>query len=64
MSSTAETLKDNSLPTGSRGRHRVNNVIWPWLLVAMALFLNAARTLVDYEVPLLGIKPGSSRLPR
>ena len=54
---TASTLKDNSLPTGSR------EDIGKQCDLAMVIggdgtFLNAARTLVDYEVPLLGINLG------
>jgi len=54
---TAEMLKDNSLPTGSRDE------IGEQCDLAMVIggdgtFLNAARTLVNYEVPLLGINLG------
>ena len=54
---TAEMLKDNSLPTGSRDE------IGKQCDLAMVIggdgtFLNAARTLVEYEVPLLGINLG------
>lgn len=54
---TAEMLKDNSLPTANRDE------LGKQCDLAMVIggdgtFLNAARTLVDYEVPLLGINLG------
>ncbi len=54
---TAEMLKDNSLPTSPRdeiGKQCDLAIV----IGGDGTFLNAARTLVDYEVPLLGINLG------
>ncbi|MDH5435557.1 MAG: NAD(+) kinase [Gammaproteobacteria bacterium] len=54
---TAEMLKDNSLPTGSR-EEIGKQCDLAMIIGGDGTFLNAARTLVDYEVPLLGINLG------